>query len=307
MDMLQVGRYAGQIRNAYTKEDTGLTLEEEATHFGMWCLLSSPLLIGCDLRNMPATTLELVTNPYLLSMNQNDLGLQAYVVRRDGETYVLAKDADRKFGTARFVAFYNATDEQRDFSLDFAAVDLGGRVEILDLGERADIGAFTGAFRTTVPPHGARFYRLDAERRLDRTLYEAEAAYLSDYQELRDARKAGTAFPDQMAGASGGVIVRGLGGRGWSNDLIWRDVKVTAASSLSLVCAAEADGFLQVCVDFDDPKKIPVKATGGALVTVDLGVTLTPGIHTVRLFNAHADLCMPDVDCLRVVRAREVR
>ena len=34
-------------------------------------LLSSPLLIGCDLRNMPATTLELVTNPYLLSMNQN--------------------------------------------------------------------------------------------------------------------------------------------------------------------------------------------------------------------------------------------
>ena len=307
MDMLQVGRYVGQIRNAYAKEDTGLTLEEEATHFGMWCLLSSPLLIGCDLRNMPTTTLELVTNPYLLSMNQNDLGLQAYVVRRDGETYVLAKDADRKFGTARFVAFYNATDEQRDFSLDFAAVDLGGRVEILDLGERADIGAFTGAFRTTVPPHGARFYRLDAERRLDRTLYEAEAAYLSDYQELRDARKAGTAFPDQMAGASGGVIVRGLGGRGWSNDLIWRDVKVTAASSLSLVCATEADGFLQVCVDFDDPKKIPVKATGGALVTVDLGVTLTPGIHTVRLFNAYADMCMPDVDCLRVVRAREVR
>ena len=84
-------------------------------------------------------------------------------------------------------------------------------------------------------------------------------------------------------------------------------MKVTAASSLSLVCATEADGFLQVCADFDDPKKIPVKATGGALVTVDLGVTLTPGIHTVRLFNAYADMCMPDVDCLRVVRAREVR
>ena len=91
MDMLQVGRYAGQIRNAYTKEDTGLTLEEEATHFGMWCLLSSPLLIGCDLRNMPATTLELVTNPYLLSMNQNDLGLQAYVASKQGEAYVLVK------------------------------------------------------------------------------------------------------------------------------------------------------------------------------------------------------------------------
>ena len=107
-----------------------------------------------------------------------------------------------------------------------------------------------------------------------------------------------------MAGASGGVIIRGLGGR-VSNDLVWRDVKVTAASSLSLVCAAEADGFLQISVDFDAPKNVPVKATGGALVTVELGVTLTPGVHTVRLFNALADTCTPDVDCLRVVRARE--
>ena len=82
---------------------------------------------------------------------------------------------------------------------------------------------------------------------------------------------------------------------------------MTATSSLSLVCAAEADGFLQVCVDFEDPKKVPVKATGGALVTVDIDVTLPPGVHTVRLFNNHADTCMPDVDCMRVVRAREAR
>ena len=35
MDMLEVGR--------------GLTREEDKTHFGMWCIMASPLLIGCDM------------------------------------------------------------------------------------------------------------------------------------------------------------------------------------------------------------------------------------------------------------------
>ncbi len=42
MDMLEVGR--------------SLTTEEDKTHFGMWCIMNSPLLIGCDLRNIKAET-----------------------------------------------------------------------------------------------------------------------------------------------------------------------------------------------------------------------------------------------------------
>ena len=61
----------------------------------------------------------------------------------------------------------------------------------------------------------------------------AETAFLSDYQELWDATKAGTAFPDQMKEASGGVYVRYIGNRA-SNDLVWKDVKVDAAGELVL-------------------------------------------------------------------------
>ena len=39
MDMLEIGR--------------GLKPEEEEVHFGMWCIMSSPLLIGCDLTTIP--------------------------------------------------------------------------------------------------------------------------------------------------------------------------------------------------------------------------------------------------------------
>ena len=297
LDMLQVGRYVGQVKNAYAKSDTGLTPEEEATHFGMWCMLSSPLLIGCDVRNIPMTTLELVTNPYLLALNQNDLGQPGYVVCRSGEAYVLVKDADTRFGTARFLALYNAEDKPHDFNVAFSSLDLGGKVEVMDLGERADLGAFEDAFAMTVPAHGARFYRLDAEKRLDRTVYEAETAYLSEYQELRNAAKAGTAFPADIAGASNGVAVRFLGNRE-TNDLVWKDVKISKDGTYKLefrCCKGEARAF---DVQVDGGQKLRLEFNGTDPVVTE--VALKAGVHAVRISNATA--WCPDVDMMRVIR-----
>ena len=96
MDMLEIGR--------------GLTRNEEEVHFGMWCMMSSPLLIGCDLTTIPRESLDLLKNKELIALNQDPLGLQAYVVQREGDCYVLVKDIERKRGTTRAVAFYNASD-----------------------------------------------------------------------------------------------------------------------------------------------------------------------------------------------------
>jgi hypothetical protein len=78
MDMLEIGR--------------GLTPVEEETHFGMWCIMSSPLLIGCDLTTISEASLRLLKNKELIALNQDRLGLQAYVALRQGEGYVLVKD-----------------------------------------------------------------------------------------------------------------------------------------------------------------------------------------------------------------------
>ena len=61
MDMLEVGR--------------GLTVEEDKTHFGIWCMMSSPLLIGCDLNDIKGNALELMQNKELLAVDQDPLGL----------------------------------------------------------------------------------------------------------------------------------------------------------------------------------------------------------------------------------------
>ena len=67
-DMLEVG-------------NGGLTVEEEKIHFGLWCLSKAPLLIGCDITNMSKSTFEILTNPELIAVNQDPLGIQGHKIK----------------------------------------------------------------------------------------------------------------------------------------------------------------------------------------------------------------------------------
>ena len=309
LDMLEVGQIKGAVKSAFgANGDTGMTREEETTHFGMWCLLSSPLVLGNDVRIIPPATLKLVTNPYLVRMNQDPLGLQAYVAARAGEAYVLVKDAETRFGTARYVALYNAEDAEHTFTVTARSLDLGGKIAAFDLVARADVGEFENAFSVTVPPHASRFYLVDAERRLDREVYEAETAYLTDYSELdstsygsaKSSREQGRAFYEAMEGASGGMAAVNLGKRD-TNDLIWRDVHVSAKGrrTLRFRCASpEARTFL-VQIDGGESRQLKCPATDGKFVDVQLQAELDKGAHTVRLTNPYAS--MPDIDAMYVL------
>ena len=166
MDMLEVGHLVGRPETLSThRGDTGLTRLEEQTHFGMWCFMSSPLLLGCDVRKMDETTHALVTNPFLVGMNQNDLAARVDVVLRRVDAYVMVKDCDVAGGTSRYLALYNGSDGEYNFDVPLVTLDLGGKVAFFDLVERADLGEFERTFSVAVPAHGARFFRLDAERR----------------------------------------------------------------------------------------------------------------------------------------------
>ena len=209
MDMLEVGR--------------GLTDEEDKTHFGMWCMMSSPLLIGCDLNDIKGNALKLMQNRELIAVNQDQLGLQAYVVKRENGGYVLVKDVEEKYGTRRVVAFYNPTDAAISMSVNFSQLDLAGEVKVRDLFEKFDKGVYETSLSVNVPAHGTRIYKLEADERMERSVYEAETAWLTSYQEIKNNEVYGTAIYAENSICSGGVAVGWLGGKA-ENDLQWRNV-----------------------------------------------------------------------------------
>ena len=68
-DMLEVG-------------NGGMSLTEYKTHFSLWSLVKSPLLIGCDITKMKWSIMEILTNPEVIAVNQDPLGEQGRKIKR---------------------------------------------------------------------------------------------------------------------------------------------------------------------------------------------------------------------------------
>ena len=83
-DMLVVGMvgWGPKLHN------TNLTPDEQYTHITLWSLVASPLLIGCDMTQLDAFTLGLLTNDEVLAVNQDPLGKQATHVKDDSASGV---------------------------------------------------------------------------------------------------------------------------------------------------------------------------------------------------------------------------
>ena len=297
MDMLEVGRT--------------MSAEEDRTHFGMWCIMASPLLIGCDMTNLKPETLQLLLNEELIALNQDPLYLQAYVVRHDGDTYVLAKDLLEREGLVRAAALYNPTDDPIVISVDMAELCLTGEVKVRDLFARRDLVPVEagGTLSLAVPAHGCRIVRLEAQGRAERTLYEAETAYLSSYQELYNSSVVGSAFYQANDLASGRMVATGLGGTP-VNDIRWRNVYSDKGGKYTLTfrCIPNArsvtpagrmgqasGGSFYVAVGDGEGQMVRLAGTEGVVdVTVD--VTLSAGDNEIRLYNDRG--AMPDIDCM---------
>ena len=77
-DMLEVGN--GKMNE-----------EEYRTHMSLWCLLAAPLLAGNDLSKMTPETLAILTNPEVIAVDQDPLGIQGHRVAQEGQLEVWVK------------------------------------------------------------------------------------------------------------------------------------------------------------------------------------------------------------------------
>ncbi|WP_307471972.1 hypothetical protein [Paenibacillus harenae] len=66
---------------------SGLQRHEYKTHFSLWCLLGSPLLIGCDIRTANQTTKNMLLNPDLIAINQDIESRGAYRIKPEPQWF----------------------------------------------------------------------------------------------------------------------------------------------------------------------------------------------------------------------------
>ncbi|MCX6896567.1 MAG: NPCBM/NEW2 domain-containing protein, partial [Verrucomicrobia bacterium] len=130
---------------------------EQYTHITLWCLLASPLLIGCDMTQMDDFTLSLLTNDEVLEVNQDPLGRQAARVAQDGQLEVWAKDME---DGSKAVGLFNRSYTATTVTAKWADLNLTGKQTVRDLWRQKDLGNFTGEFKAEVPRHGVVLVRI---------------------------------------------------------------------------------------------------------------------------------------------------
>jgi alpha-galactosidase len=147
-DMLVVG----QVGWGPNLHDSRLSPDEQITHITLWCLLASPLLIGCDMTNMDEFTLAVLTNDEALDINQDPLGVQATRKAKKGNLEIWARPLWD--GTVA-VGLFNRSTNAQTVTASWDDLGLDGPQPVRDLWRHQDLGASDGSVSAQVPGHGA--------------------------------------------------------------------------------------------------------------------------------------------------------
>jgi len=155
-DMLVVGK----VGWGPSLHQTRLTPNEQYTHISLWCLLSAPLLIGCDLTQLDEFTLGLLTNDEVLQVNQDLLGKQAGRVKLDGFREVWAKPME---DGSLAVGLFNRGPFAATVGVGLEELGVKGAATARDLWRQKDLGAVEGEIAFEIPRHGCVLLRVRGE------------------------------------------------------------------------------------------------------------------------------------------------
>ena len=143
-----------------------MTLDEQITHFSMWCMLAAPLMCGNDLRNMDRQTKEILTNKEVIAVNQDRLGRQAIRFMDMGDREIWAKPlADGEIavcfmnrGETPWKLSYNWLDQTMYFARDVNFRK--HEYTVRDRWKHKDICTSKDRLEATIAPHGVLMVRL---------------------------------------------------------------------------------------------------------------------------------------------------
>ncbi len=150
-----------------------LTVEENKSHFTLWCMLCAPLILGNDIRTFidadgnvdyDNKILQIVTNKDLIAVNQDKKGVQCRRMKTNAISDILVKPLDK--GDVA-ICFFNKSNAEKDMSVSLKDVANLSYVELNDVGAyqftdlwSKEIDVTSGSINARVPSHGVRVFRV---------------------------------------------------------------------------------------------------------------------------------------------------
>jgi hypothetical protein len=129
----------------------GLTDVQNRVHMALWAMSGAPLIVGADLTTLSEATRTTLTNPAVLAIDQDSLGLQAVKVAEPAPglevwSKVLSTPGERA------VLLLNRTGSAAPISVRWSDLKLleSSSAAISDAGAQKDLGPFRSPYSVTV-------------------------------------------------------------------------------------------------------------------------------------------------------------
>jgi alpha-galactosidase len=157
-DMLPLGHIA--IRGERGDDRASLlTHDEQYTLMSMWAIFRSPLMFGGDISSSDGFTIDLLSNPEVLAVNQHsENGREVY---RAGDT--ISWIADIPGSTAKYMTVSNLGDTAKDIDLPWKTFGLSAKtLSVRDVWVHKELGR-ADDFSMTLKPHASVLLKVTAQ------------------------------------------------------------------------------------------------------------------------------------------------
>ena len=151
-DMLQVGC------PEWNSKIYSLTLNENRTHFTMWCILAQPLIVGYDIRRNEPQYMEILLNSEAIAVDQDPLGYPGKKVVDNGDLEIFSKILQ---DGSRAVALLNRSASTANITVNWSDIGLAsGNAQVRDLWEHKNKGIYSTTYTANVASHEAKLLKI---------------------------------------------------------------------------------------------------------------------------------------------------
>ena len=148
----------------------GMTDAEDRSHFAMWSMLASPLIMGNDLRKASKETVKTLTNKEVIAVNQDKLGIQGFRFSNENDIETWIKPlANNKWA----MVFVNMKETTINLDFDWNKHEIGDNLnnrnldtknsifKIRDLFKHENLGTTANNLNTAIGPHDVLMITLE--------------------------------------------------------------------------------------------------------------------------------------------------
>lgn len=149
-DMMIVGNYGNGKATGGGGKYKDMSDLEYQTHMSLWCMLNAPLLSSCDLRNMNEATKNILLNPEIIAINQDEKGEQAKLISKSNGIWVYKKNLN---DGSIAVAVFNTSKGEKKFDLVTALLGIQGNYTARDVWQHTEAGIVKDKVTLHLKPH----------------------------------------------------------------------------------------------------------------------------------------------------------